>query len=380
MQTPRFRSGFTLVELLVVIAIVGTLVALVLPAMGESRETARRVQCMNHLKQLAISTINYELSKQRLPGYVQQVKRDRDTYVAARVIDGKLVVENLVDRPDVDDPQPWNVSWAAMLLPALERHDIWDRLVDVTAVPGEGELAIAPIEFFVCPSDSDAVVYVERPALTYSANTGAWDHAATEPGAAFLYPDGQGDVTDNGLLMNVAAYERKALKAPAMRLSKTRDGASMTLLYSENVHKNYEPIGSGANAFFFTWLGGAGGNNPEFGSEQQLGLVWVVDENPQPGDEVTNQERINRAVSQEPADWGPQQTNLARPASNHRGVVNVVFADGHADVVLEDIDYSVYQRLLTSNGKRCVDPRDWNDQSVVGRLRKLPPLRETDFR
>jgi prepilin-type N-terminal cleavage/methylation domain-containing protein len=62
------RVGFTLVELLVVIAIIGILVGLLLPAVQAAREAARRMQCSNNLKQLALACHNYESAHKKFPG------------------------------------------------------------------------------------------------------------------------------------------------------------------------------------------------------------------------------------------------------------------------------------------------------------------------
>src|SRR5262245_9866043 len=63
------RSGFTLVELLVVIAIIGVLVALLLPAVQAARESARRMQCYNHLRQMALAVQNFENSFKVFPSH-----------------------------------------------------------------------------------------------------------------------------------------------------------------------------------------------------------------------------------------------------------------------------------------------------------------------
>jgi prepilin-type N-terminal cleavage/methylation domain-containing protein len=364
MRTSRSlrRHGFTLVELLVVIAIVGTLAALLLPAVGASREAGRRAECVNKLGNLAKALASYETAKGQLPGYSQPVRRGTVHAVGIRR-------SNMPPRwifVSVAPHEAAPVSWAARLLPQIDREDIWDQLVDPELV-----FEIRPIELFICPSDREATATDDIPALSYSVNAGAPDFDER----FLLDPDNSniGDTTDNGVFLNVFEYAYLKMTAPPARLSAIRDGAATTILLSENIHKSYEPYAADYPPRF-TWA---------FGTEQHLGIVWVVSNPPQPGDTYVDQERINRVgddvYGRDPM-FDPNRPRFARPASSHPTGINVGFCDTHTRFVRDDIDYAVYQQLLSTNGRKCVDPRDHT--AVAGAIqdfRKSPPLSESDF-
>lgn len=148
-QARRVR-GFTLIELLVVIAIIAILIALLLPAVQQAREAARRTQCKNNLKQIALAMHNYHDTYGRFPmgGYAG----------------GTTPVAN----QDVVDH--W--SWSMLILPQLEQANLYQQIqvgvgnrvphdpanmgnvIDYrTANPGTREqLLTTKLPFYLCPS------------------------------------------------------------------------------------------------------------------------------------------------------------------------------------------------------------------------------------
>ncbi len=136
------RWGFTLVELLVVIAIIGILIALLLPAVQAAREAARRAQCSNNLKQLALGLHNYhDIYKSFPSGHLQ----DRQSEAAASCVEGTQGC--------------W--AWSALLLPFVELQTLHDAL-NVGIMTAHGAAADATrlramqqrIGAFRCPSDT----------------------------------------------------------------------------------------------------------------------------------------------------------------------------------------------------------------------------------
>ncbi len=96
-------NGFTLVELLVVIAIIGILVALLLPAVQTARETARRLECFNHLKQIGLAIHMYhDDHKEVPPGWFGE---SPDSAIHVRLLP-YLELQNIYDRYNFDEP--WN--------------------------------------------------------------------------------------------------------------------------------------------------------------------------------------------------------------------------------------------------------------------------------
>ena len=146
------RQAFTLVELLVVIAIIGILIGMLLPAVQQVREAARRIQCGNNLRQNVLALLNYESAHMEFP----PGKNDDGTA-------NKRTPRPIVSRPGrPDDGRQY--AWGIFILPFIEQNSLfnqfktatenWDRdALDIRDADGM-PLVSHVIPGFICPSDA----------------------------------------------------------------------------------------------------------------------------------------------------------------------------------------------------------------------------------
>src|SRR6266481_5773802 len=102
------RAGFTLIELLVVIAIIAVLVSLLLPAVQQAREAARRSQCQNNLKQIGLAIYNYESAYTRYPSAGEHTN---ETLAARRMFPVSLFVAILPFIDETAIANQWNYNF-----------------------------------------------------------------------------------------------------------------------------------------------------------------------------------------------------------------------------------------------------------------------------
>jgi prepilin-type processing-associated H-X9-DG protein len=207
---PIAFAGFTLVELLVIIAIIGILLALLLPAVQAARESARRVQCVNNLKQLALATHGYSDTHGILPpsGLVERKTafHERTAVNAGR------------EYPVFDQRSGKMFSWAVLLLPFLEettlysQFDLTRSVLDQPHEPQSQQLSV-----YLCPSDSSRDRYYMDEEFTLGKRFAKGNYAAyvspMHSDLQLLYP--------------------AALISTGQKPSRITDGMTKTVVFSE---------------------------------------------------------------------------------------------------------------------------------------------------
>lgn len=321
------RWAFTLVELLVVIAIIGILIALLLPAVQAAREAARRSQCTNNLKQLALAAQNYHDVYKTFPRFVYRTTSN--------------ATENC---------SHWEgFSAHTMFLPYVEQSSVYNVVTGLwkTTTDGHegwrtgtfGPISNTVINAFRCPSDATSPFGADAGNNNYMVSTGP------------QYND-----WNSGTSLGVFQRDRETTMADI------RDGTSNTILFGESLlgdnSSNYQPgdvvrgiAYSGANqwpsqADMETYGGSCSTPTALANHHSHAGREWISG--------MHSQTVMNTIV---PPNWKyPTCQNCSGcgwmdsdgvfgARSYHPGGTNHAGVDGSVRFISETIEFRTYQYL-----------------------------------
>jgi prepilin-type N-terminal cleavage/methylation domain-containing protein len=310
-------QAFTLVELLVVIAIIGTLVALLLPAVQRARESSRRSNCASNLKQLALAALQYEDRLHRFPGLFEPIPSERMASQSAYP----------------------NTTWPVILMPDLER-------AGAAASDLSGVFAGAYVESYVCPSDGGKTR--NGPEISYVANGGRMNSVVFQK-------------LSNGPFIN-HVYAPKLIMSDGNWM----DGRDYTLVFSEKMDmKGYEDMGW--NGWKKLWE-----IDVDFVEKNQKDrtwgpvFLWSIDPDYRipainmpfdlPSDKCKEQAPGRYTSTSCPEIPGKTFAQATQLSSNHGGGVNVAFASGRVLFLRESVDQMIYIALMTPYDKKSDSP------------------------
>lgn len=355
-------NGFTLVELLVVIAVIGILVALLLPAVQAAREAARRTQCVNQVKQIALGFLNYESAHGRFPmGY-----------------SGPFADEKFFS--GVKERGGWTHEDLGALvhaLPALEQTAIYDSIESVllkqdeTRVglpsdyqpwwrvsggvplfPNAYDAAYIRIEEFICPSVSGRGVDITR--LTDSAmgvvreTSGTGDTAQVTRASVSLMGSNTDVVGLRGIshyvpvsgvygegvrsggnfvpsrIEEIALREGVFVNRRRRRIARITDGTSNTLMVGENNGERQSPDDTFSSV-----------------SDYRSAFIWVG----ATGLPVMRGLATGEQFDEFTADANDATVSLDQFSSSHAGTVNFAFVDGSVRRLSAGIDLDTLYAL-----------------------------------
>lgn len=359
----RSLQGFTLVELLVVIAIIGVLVALLLPAVQAAREAARRAQCVNNSKNIALAALNYHGAFERFP-----VQEDYSSFPGARCdivasnpisygAPGGGLLSRCPNLTPAEDPERTRRmlhggGWVVHVLPYMELQALHDRfsiILDEPRAfwrlnlgfnmddPGLREAVAQQPDILVCPSDDQrgpredqfpfsSTTIPGGPVLVATTSyKGSAGDAGFEPQPPHRDPIWHSGVNAYQAVDGPGIFWRYSYLHGGVKIKEIEDGTSNTFLIGEASPED--------------------GNSPAWSSDGdwattgiQLNWQWQTN-----GACLSNNGELNTGL-------GTCWPNMRGFRSKHPGGANFAFCDGSVTFIVDGIEHSTYRALSTKAG------------------------------
>jgi len=347
------RCGFTLIELLVVIAIIAILIALLLPAVQAVRESARRSQCSNNLKQLGLALHSFHGAMGHFP-----VNQTGPGAPDGRGGHGKGYF-----------------SWLAELLPYIEQQPLAksiDYRINNADTPFDGTIgrthrnaaaAAVPVALFLCPSDSyrdSEAMGSARPAPSnYAANIG-WPPMCTGIDGTRPVP-----AKHNGAIGLSHPANPASWHVSRVRVGDFTDGLSNTVMAAERLISSIEGeefVGADPRTLMFCaggtttvrsldkyFLNCGAAKTPDPGYSQTIGRAWISGWG-LAGNIYMQVLPINTRHCHL-AGGEFDGTVLITPSSRHPGGAQALMGDGRVVFVSNDVDMRVWWAAGSRNGR-----------------------------
>jgi prepilin-type N-terminal cleavage/methylation domain-containing protein/prepilin-type processing-associated H-X9-DG protein len=349
----RVSRGFTLIELLVVIAIIGVLIALLLPAVQQAREAARRTQCTNNLKQLSLGLHNYEAAYKAFPPGVMHAAVPRTGPGGTGLSFG--------------------MNFNCMILPFMEDSALYDRFNMVGISPGYVNEAGASsgklngleafkrgiITMFRCPSSP------QEPRFITSAGATPYEHKSHYAGVSGAYPDsifleGRIAPTFNGSTY-CGHVSGGGVLVPnrSIHIRDISDGLTQTLMLVEmsnrivRIDGNYSDVSASGTDHGWMMSTRVRGT-PEVGDQNVNGGTGSQ-YNPtnEPDSRVFNittiRYRINEKMFANQFFPGMASNNGVnnQTSSAHPSGINALLADGSVHFISEHMSFTIFKQMAT---------------------------------
>jgi len=333
------RRGYTLIELLVVISVLTILIGLLMPAVQEAREAARRIQCANNLRQIGLAFQSYHADFNSFPLEALAYRNARKP------------------PPNLNRPATKFYSPQVRLLPYLDQFALFAAInMDLEPYP---EIAWYPPQYanqtvyetavavFLCPSDGGPG---SEHGTNYRGNTGVgpgWWRSAETPDSANGFFRGFMGATSaarfpDGLAHTVAFSERLRGSGQSEQAVPERDFGDLWP-YPYSVSRDAD--------FALRWCRVA--SRTDFPAFSDAGFTWMW-----AGRRHTLYVHAQEPNGPIPDGLHPQyrpMRGITTARSWHRGGVNVVMGDGSTRFISDGIERSVWRALGTRNGGELVE-------------------------